>query len=152
MTTIEPTIPATHADRDVATRPDTAAVMRRYLVITAVATPANLAIYLSLLLVAGVSAFLANIAAATAVTLPAYFVTRTWVWRLGPGNARTAEVGQYWASTMFSLTLSTTTLWLLARSGAPSVVLAAAPLAVYAALWAARFCFLDRYLFRRSTV
>lgn len=134
-------------------RPDGRQIVRRSLVLTIVATPANLGLYLIgfLALGLGLGPLTANVLAGTAVSVPAYVASRRWIWRFAPSSAADAwgRGVVYWLSTMANLGVATIALALLERGGARDAVLAVAPLAVYSALWVARLGFLDRVLFRR---
>ena len=135
--------PATTADAG----PGAATKFNRYLMVTMIASPANLVIY-SLLLARTVwHPNLANLAAATIVTVPTYFANRRWVWGLTSPHSLRRDVVPYWTATVVNVAASSLVVWLLQRAGAADAVLVLGTLAAYTGVWLARFFFLDRVLF-----
>lgn len=131
-------------------QPSTSDKMTRYLVVTAVATPANFLLFALGFLALGLPAIVSNVLAATVVSIPTYIASRRWVWQVDRLTSRRGEAAQYWSSTMVSLAAATLALFLLEGAGAGSTVLVMTPFGVYTVLWLVRYLFLDKYLFRRA--
>jgi putative flippase GtrA len=122
----------------------------RYTIVTLIATPTNFVLFTFLLTVGQLPAVAANLVAAACITVPTYVAYRRWVWPADDTVSAASEVGLYWLWTAASVTLASCVLWLLESSGGSRPVLVVAPLLTYAALWIARFSFLDRYLFAQA--
>jgi putative flippase GtrA len=121
--------------------------LARFAAVTAIATPANLLLYVMLLRTVPWSALWCNLAAATIITPATYAANRMWVWQLdGAGSRRL--LAEYWISTIVNVLAASAVVAILERSGASQSALTFAPLATYTALWIGRFAFLDAVLFR----
>lgn len=118
----------------------------RYLAVTAVASPTNLALYLGLLRL-GWNPTLANIVAATIVVGPTFVALRYGVWELRGRASLTREVAPFWSYTAVNVALSSLVATGLAAQGASDQLLVGATLGVYTATWFIRFAWLDRVLF-----
>jgi putative flippase GtrA len=124
--------------------------LSRYLVVTIVATPANVLAISLLLAFTNWPSLLCNLVAATVVTIPSFIVCSRWVWTVEGQSSRRAVV--FWTTSVVNVSAASMALWLLESRGAPGPVLAITPFAVYTALWFTRFAFLDRVVFRSSTL
>lgn len=121
--------------------------LRRYLVVTAVSTPANVAVIWALLASTEWHPLICNLLSATAVTIPTFFACALWVWpQSGPAPGRAAA---YWTSSLVNVALASLAVAMAGRSGADDSVLAFVPFAAYTFLWVGRFFFLDRIVFAR---
>lgn len=123
-------------------------VFRRYLIITLIATPLNLVLYALILSVTTWTATSANVAAAVLVVTPTFFANREWVWRSNGGDVR-RQMALYLAFTVVNVTLATLAAGIAERSGAPDAALVITTFAVYAAIWGARYFFLDALFTKR---
>lgn len=122
--------------------------LARHLVVTAVATPANLAAYLGLLSATAWSAVACNLVAAVALAAPTFVISRAWVWSV-TGNVA-AQAGAFWTTTVVNVLAASAWVWWAERAALSGRTLAVVPLVVYSALWLARFWVLDRLVFRRQ--
>lgn len=119
----------------------------RYLLVTAIATPANIGTFALLLFVIGLPVLLANLIAATVVSIPTYLASREWVWQVETQTSA-SEAAQYWTMTVCSVAAASLALAILDDSGMSEQVLVVTPLGVYTVLWFLRFLVLDKYLFK----
>ena len=120
---------------------------RRYLVVTAVATPANVGVVALGLAATRWHPLVCNLVAATAITVPTYLLCRVWVWSVEPRPGRALA---FWASSLIQLLVSSFAVWMIARRDAPDRLVGVTPTATYTVLWFARYAVLDRVVFRRD--
>jgi len=128
-----------------ANRPPSA--FRRYLVVTAISTPVNLAVLAAMLRLTSWHPVICNLITATIITVPGFVACSRWVWCVADDQARRAL--SYWTSSIVNVAAATGALWVLEAEGASRLALTVTPLAVYTMLWFARFAILDRVVFRR---
>lgn len=121
----------------------------RFALVTIAATPVNIAVYW-VLLALGLPSIIANLAAATVVTVPTFVVNRRWVWPGASGGSQRAMAFRYWLSSVANVGVATAVLALVIGAGAGDVVLLFTPPVVYAALFVLRFLYLDRVVFNRG--
>lgn len=119
----------------------------RYLAVTAVASPTNLALYLGLLRL-GWYPTVANLMAATIVVGPTFIALRHGVWELRGRASLTREIVPFWSYTAVNVALSSLVATGLAALDASDQLLVGATLGVYTATWFIRFAWLDRVLFK----
>lgn len=131
------------------TGPDVATTLRRFLVVTAVASPANLGLYRLVLARTDWPAIVANLFAAIAIAAPAFAACRWWVWEAAGRDALRRDMATYLASTGANIAASSATAAALDGAGASDDVLVAGTLAAYTVLWLARFALLDLVFSRR---
>ena len=126
------------------------AKLNRYMLVTLVASPTNLAVYALLLGATSWHPGVANMTAAAIITMPTYFANRRWVWGVRTQHSLQREVLPYWITTAVNVSTSTAVAGLLNRLGASDAVLVGATLGVYTALWLVRFIVLDWIFSHRS--
>ncbi len=121
---------------------------RRYLAVSAVATPANLGLYFALVQVqpGGLTPAAAAVVAALVISPATYLAYRKLVWSR-QGRSSRAEVTRYWVMTVLAVALATVVAHQLARLGVSATMHAAGNLASYTAIWFVRFFVLDRLVF-----
>jgi putative flippase GtrA len=101
---------------------------------------------------AGWSGGMSNVAATTLTTIPAYVVNRRWVWALRHNERMLVDGLPFWISALIGGVCSTVAVAAVdARFHAP-ILLAATNIAVWGAIWLARFFFLEAMLARPSAV
>ena len=147
VTTAHPTTaPGSQPAHD---QPSITAKAGRYVVVTLVASPANLIAYAMLLAATAWPAVVANLVAASLIVGPTFAVTRWWVWEIRDRQGVGREVAAYWAITAVNVAASSAAAAALDLAGATDAVLVSATLMVYAVLWLIRFGVLDVLFTRR---
>lgn len=126
----------------------TMSAAKRYLVVTAVATPSNIAVTWLLLTVTTWHPLWCNLVAATVLTVPTYVACVQWVWPAADTSVDRATA--FWVSSLVNVAAASGSVWLVARSSDSDALLALTPFATYTALWLVRFAFLDRVLLARA--
>ena len=120
----------------------------RFLVVTAMATPINLALYVWFLQSLG-HPTMANLTAATIVTPGTFVANRQWVWRAPDSSVPLAQqITEYWIFTLLAVGVASLVVFVLDVVDAPTAVIVGAPLAVYGVLLVARYIHSD-WIFRR---
>lgn len=91
----------------------------------------------------------ANVVSVSVGAVPAYFLSRYWVWEKRGKSHMMREVVPFWALALIGFVLSTAAVWYVDSHFQPS------PLAVnltnltsFGVVWLAKFFVLDRILFR----
>lgn len=105
------------------------------------------------------SAQVSTVMAAAVSTVPAYYLSRAWVWRRRGRSSLTREVMPFWGLTLTALALSTWTVGIaetrvrdLSSSWTVrTTVVMAVVLASYGVVWIAKYLLLDRLLFREGS-
>jgi putative flippase GtrA len=91
----------------------------------------------------------ANTFAVCIRALPAYFLSRYWVWEKKSKNQFMAEVIPFWTLAFIGYAVSTIAIWYVDTQWAPQAwVINMTSLAAYGIVWMAKFVVLDRVLFR----
>jgi putative flippase GtrA len=119
-----------------------------YLLVTLVASPANLLLYWGFLCLEWAPG-IANLSAGSLVVLPTFFSFRRWVWGLSGQASVRREIAPFWLFSVVNVGLSTLVAARLAGFGLADHQLVAATVGVYTVTWFVRFTWLDRFLFRR---
>jgi putative flippase GtrA len=128
----------------------------RYGSVSIVATLTSMTVLGVLVSATAMPAGWANVIATAVGTVPSFELNRRWVWRKTGKRSLRGEVGPFWILSFTGLALSTLAVSLAAawaaRVGADAatrtIVIEAANVATFAALWVAQFVILDRFLFR----
>lgn len=91
----------------------------------------------------------ANILAVSIGTVPAYFLSRYWVWEKRGKNHFWREVLPFWVITFIGFVLSTAAVWFVDTNWDPSpLVINLTNLAAFGVVWVVKFVVLDRVLFK----
>lgn len=91
----------------------------------------------------------ANIFAVSVGTVPAYLLSRYWVWEKRGKNHFLREVVPFWVLTLIGFLLSTAAVWFVDTNFDPSpLVINLTSLAAFGVVWAVKFVVLDRVLFK----
>ena len=111
----------------------------------------------------GWSGVAANIFSVTVTSVPAYFLSRYWIWGKNDKNRFWGEVVPFWGLAVAGLILSTlfvavaglilSTLFVAVAShwSDSTIVVSLANLAGFGVLWVAKFLILDEVLFKTHT-
>lgn len=104
------------------------------------------------LIATGAGATTAALLANVAGSVPSYLLSRYWIWPEAPRDRVARQVSIYWVTSLVSTVLSTGVTKLVAvevplHGTERDVVLGAAYLATYAALWLVKFVAYHRWLF-----
>jgi putative flippase GtrA len=102
------------------------------------------------------SAMQCNALATGLVTIPAYYLNRSWTWRKKGRSDFWREVVPFWVIAFASLALSTLVVGIVAHNAdhfthtklQKSLLLNAANICTYGAIWIVRFTIYNRFLFR----
>jgi putative flippase GtrA len=121
----------------------------RYVVVSAI----NVFNHQALLLVAhGVwdwSGGIANVFAAVVAAIPAYLLSRYWVWSVRGAHSVRAEIIPFWTLALLGLVVSTVLAETADRLFESSLAVSAASFAGYLVVWVVKFLVLNR-IFERS--
>ncbi|HEU4894799.1 MAG TPA: GtrA family protein [Acidimicrobiia bacterium] len=91
----------------------------------------------------------ANVFAVTVGAVPAYMLSRYWVWEKRGRNRIMREVIPFWTLTLIGFAVSTAAVWYVdTRWDVGPLVVNITNLAAFGLLWVAKFAILDRVLFR----
>lgn len=96
----------------------------------------------------GLSPVPANIFAVTLGTIPAYVLSRYWVWNKRGKNRIVKEVIPFWTLALLGFALSTAAVWFVDTRWDPSpVAINLTNLVAFGVIWMAKFVVLDKILF-----
>lgn len=91
----------------------------------------------------------ANIVSVSVGTIPAYILSRYWVWEKRGKNHFMREVLPFWVLAIIGFALSTAAVWFVADRWDPApIVINLTNLAAFGVVWLAKFVVLDRILFK----
>lgn len=91
----------------------------------------------------------ANVATVAVGTIPAYLLSRYWVWQKKGKSHWMREVLPFWVLTFIGFALSTAAVWFVADRWDPApIVINLTNLAAFGVVWLAKFVVLDRILFK----
>ncbi len=93
----------------------------------------------------------ANVFAAVVAALPAYLLSRYWVWQVDGRPSLRTEVIPFWAIALLGLVASTITASIADRLFERPIMISVGSLLGYLVVWVLKFLVLDR-LFRRVGV
>lgn len=97
----------------------------------------------------GLSPVPANVFSVSLGAIPAYVLSRYWVWNKRGKNRIVREIIPFWTLALLGFTLSTAAVWFVDTRWDPSPVLInLTNLAAFGVVWLAKFFVLDRFLFK----
>ncbi|MBA2281419.1 MAG: GtrA family protein [Acidimicrobiia bacterium] len=99
--------------------------------------------------VLGWEEWLANVGAVAVSSVPAYLISRYWVWQVRDKNSLKRELVPFWGMALLGLALSTILVSIVSRRTEAALAIGLANLAGFGVLWVAKFFVLDRVLFAR---
>ena len=92
-----------------------------------------------------------QVIAASLSAIPAYLLSRRWVWKQqGPDSLRN-EVLPFWIMALIGLLFAVTAIAVAERFTSSTVVLMATSLVAYGVVWVAKFFVLDRVLWHEPS-
>jgi putative flippase GtrA len=90
-----------------------------------------------------------NVFSVTVSAVPAYLLSRYWVWQKRGRNHLMKEVLPFWILAILGFLLSTFAVWFVERRWDPQpLFINLTNLAAFGVVWTSKFFILDRYLFR----
>jgi putative flippase GtrA len=96
---------------------------------------------------AGITPFAANAIAVSTVAVPAFLVSRRWVWRIETPAGRMRQGMLFWLAAVVGLVLSTFLVWAFVRPGAPVLLANVVNLGAFGSVWLVKYLFLDTVVF-----
>lgn len=108
----------------------------------------------------GLSEVVSQTIAVIVSTIPAYVLSRRWIWSLGGSGSVKAEIIPFWVLSLLQFLVSLAVVAVAGNFIRPRVeshdvrtaLLLLANLATYGSMWVAKFFFLNRILFADKTV
>ena len=92
-----------------------------------------------------------NIFAVSVSAIPAYLLSRYWVWQKRGKNHFTTEVLPFWTLALLGFGLSTVAVWFVERQWDPHpLVINLTNLVAFGVVWVGKFIVLDRVLFKHE--
>lgn len=99
--------------------------------------------------VLGWAPVVSNVFSVMVGTVPAYFLSRYWVWEKRGKSHLMREVLPFWIITLIGFALSTAAVWFVASRWDPTpIVINLTNLAAFGVVWVAKFVILDQVLFK----
>ena len=92
----------------------------------------------------------ANLAAWMVGTVPAYLLSRAWVWRRSGPHRLGGEVLTFWIMALIGLALSSLVVRAVEEFTSETVFVVLGNLAAYGTVWVAKYVFLDRVMWPRA--
>jgi putative flippase GtrA len=90
-----------------------------------------------------------NIFSVSVSAVPAYLLSRYWVWQKRGKNHLMKEVLPFWSLTVLGFVLSTAAVWFVERQWDPlPIFINLTSLAAFGVVWVSKFFILDKYLFK----
>lgn len=104
-----------------------------------------LALCLTVFVLGGV---VSQVISATLSAIPAYILSRRWVWKqTGPDSFRT-EVLPFWTMALIGLVFAVSAIAVMEQFTDSTLVLMATSLAAYGVVWVAKYVVLDKIMWR----
>ena len=92
----------------------------------------------------------ANLAAWMVSTVPAYLLSRAWVWQRSGPHRLAGEVLTFWVMALVGLVLSSLAVAVVEHFTQRTVLVAAGNLSAYGVVWVAKYVFLDQVMWTRD--
>lgn len=90
-----------------------------------------------------------NIFSVSVSAVPAYLLSRYWVWQKRGKNHLMKEVLPFWSLAVLGFVLSTTAVWFVEQQWAPQpIFINLTNLTAFGVVWVSKFFILDKYLFK----
>lgn len=91
----------------------------------------------------------ANVFSASVGAVPAYVLSRYWVWEKRGKNHVMREVVPFWALALMGFAISTAAVWYVDTQWSPTpLIINLTNLTAFGVVWLAKFVVLDRVLFK----
>lgn len=94
---------------------------------------------------------LSNVIAWMVSTIPAYLLSRYWVWQQSGSNSVKAEIAPFWILALIGLGFSTLCIWIAGFFTENSLLLIAVNIGAYGIVWVAKYLVLDRLMWGPGT-
>lgn len=88
----------------------------------------------------------ANVIAWMVSTIPAYLLSRYWVWQQSGANSVKAEIAPFWILALIGLAFSSLSIWIAGFFTENSLFLIAVNIGAYGIVWVAKYLVLDRLM------
>ena len=88
----------------------------------------------------------ANVSAWLVSTVPAYLLSRYWVWQQSGSNSVKSEIAPFWILALIGLAFSTFCIWIAGFFSENSFVLIGVNFCAYGIVWVAKYFVLDRLM------
>ena len=92
----------------------------------------------------------ANVAAWMVGTVPAYLLSRAWVWQRSGPHRLGGEVITFWIMALVGLGLSSLTVAIVGHFTERTVLVVAGNLGAYGIVWVGKYLFLDQVMWPRA--
>ena len=90
-----------------------------------------------------------NIFSVSVSAVPAYLLSRYWVWQKRGKNHLMKEVLPFWSLAVLGFVLSTAAVWFVERQWDPQpIFINLTNLTAFGVVWVSKFFILDKYLFK----
>ena len=122
----------------------------RYCGVSAVNVTVGLSVLVICHAVLGWPAVGANLAAWMVGTVPAYLLSRAWVWQRSGPHRWGGEVLTFWIVALVGLGVSSLTVVVVEHFTQRTLLVVAGNLSAYGTVWVAKYLFLDRVMWPRS--
>ena len=99
----------------------------------------------------GWSAVASNLAAWTVGTIPAYLLSRAWVWNRSGSHRLGGEVLPFWVMGLAGLGLSTVVVGLVEQYTHNTLYILTGNICAYGVVWVAKYVLLDQVIWHRRT-
>ena len=97
------------------------------------------------------SAVASNIFSVAISAIPAYLLSRYWVWQKRGKNHFMREVVPFWSLALLGFALSTVAVWFVSRRWDPQpIFINLTNLSAFGVVWVSKFIILDRVLFKHE--
>ncbi len=98
----------------------------------------------------GWNAALSNVLAVCISAIPAYLMSRAWVWRKNGDHSIRTEVVPFWALAFAGLVLSTIAVAIADSIFEADIMVNVASLAAFGVVWVVKFVMLERVIFAQA--
>lgn len=88
----------------------------------------------------------ANVTAWVVSTIPAYLLSRYWVWQQTGASSVRSEIAPFWILALAGLSFSTLSIWIAGFFTTNSFVLIGVNFCAYGVVWVAKYLVLDRLM------
>jgi len=119
----------------------------RYAGVSAITVPLTQLLLLMFYSAAGLPGTAANALAVSIAAVPGYLLNRSWVWQKNDSHSFSKEVLPFWVINLLGLVLSTLAVGWADNQTGNALVLVAVNIAVFGAIWVAKFSVLEQWLF-----
>ncbi len=96
--------------------------------------------------VLGWSAVVSSISAWAVSTVPAYLLSRYWVWQQSGSHSMSAEIMPFWILALAGLSFSTLVVAIVARVTASTPVILLGNLGAYGVVWVVKYLVIDNLM------